>query len=226
MLEVCVTPFFSSSHETFPEKLICLKCKSPYTSQVLWKAPTSCLTLCVVLSAFPEQSMRHKILYCHKNVYFYPTQKLHLLMGSAPLSFQSKAAWVAVWTGSKDAWKQPPLFSDALNHSFPEESWQIPRLSQIQLCLFRCWLHTQQGQSNGRPASHCILGSATQNKPTQKTPPPKSPKEKNKIKPHSKTSNHWKKKKATCVIFLQISKLSLKGLYAVPETISQDLPSP
>lgn len=39
MLEVCVTPFSSSSHETFPEKLNCLLYTSPQTSQVLWKAP-------------------------------------------------------------------------------------------------------------------------------------------------------------------------------------------
>lgn len=150
-------------------------------------------------------------MYCHKNVYFYPTQKLYLLMGTAPLSFQSKVAWVAVWTGSKDAWKQPPLFSDALNHSFPEESWQILRLSQIQLCLFRCWLHTQE-QSSGRPGSHCILGSATQNKPTeknQKTTTPKKPKTKKK-KPKSQTTE-----KSHLCNFLWMSKPSLKGLYTL-----------
>lgn len=170
MLEVCVTPSSSSSHGTFPEKLNC-----PHTSQVPWKAPL--VVLHFVLSYQPFQNNPWGTRFCHRNVYFYPTQKLYLLMGTAPLSFQSKAAWVAVWTGNKDAWKQPPLFSDALNHSFPEESWRIPRLSQIQLCLFRCWLHTQQEHSSGRPGSHCILGSATQNQP-QKKPKNTTPKKK------------------------------------------------
>lgn len=84
----------------------------------------------------------------------------YLLTGAAPLSFESKAARVTVRAGNKDAGKLPPLFSDALNHSFPEESWRVPRLPQIQLCLFRCRLHTPE-QSSGRPSSHCILGSAT-----------------------------------------------------------------
>lgn len=151
--------------------------------------------------------MRHKILYCHKNVYFYPIQKLYLLMGTAPLSFQSKAAWVAVWTGSKDAWKQPPLFSDALNHSSPEESWRIPRLSQIQLCLFRCWLHTQEEQSSGKPGSHCILGSATQNKPTQKNPKKHHPQ---KAQNQKKTPNPRPLRKATCIIFYGYLNFPLK----------------
>lgn len=157
--------------------------------------------------------MRHKVLCCHKNVYFYPTQKLYLLMGTAPLSFQRKAAWVSVWTGSRDAWKQPPLFSDALNHSFPEESWRIPRLSQIQLCLFRCWLHTQE-QSSGRPGGHCILGSTTQNKPTQKTEkhhPQKSLKKTQKNpKPTQNPQNPKSLKKVTCVIFYGYLNFPLK----------------
>lgn len=94
---------------------------------------------------------------------------LYLLMGTAPPSFQSKAAWVIVRAESKDAWKQPPVFSDALNHSFPEESWRTPRLPQIQLCLFRCWLHARE-RSSGRRSSHRILGSATKNKKNNKPP--------------------------------------------------------
>lgn len=58
--------------------------------------------------------------------------------------------------------QQPPLFSDALNHSFPEESWQGPRLPQIQLCLFRCWLPAQE-QSSSRPSSHKKRGEKRHN---------------------------------------------------------------
>lgn len=155
-------------------------------------------------------------MYHYKNMRFHPTLRvLYLLMGTASLSFQSKAAWVIVGAGSKDAWRQPPLFSDALNHCFPEESWRIPRLPQIQLCLFRCWLHTQE-QSGGRPSSHCILGSATI-KTTTHNPKTHTPK-----KPHP----NKKQAPKTLVQFLQVSYLFFKGLNALPESAHDHLPSP
>lgn len=98
--------------------------------------------------------MRLKTLQHSTNVHLHSTQDmLHLLMGTALLPLPSKAARLIVQAGSKDAWKQPPLFSDALNHCFPEESWRIPRLLQIGLCLFRCWLHAQSGAVAGQAAA-------------------------------------------------------------------------
>lgn len=165
MLEIHGTPSSSSLHETSPERLNCPEPISPHTSQLLWESPTSCLTLhchvslariiCEAQDFMPLQECK-----------FFIQHNMYLLVGTAPLPFQSKAAWVIVWTGSKDAWKQPPLFSDALNHSFPEESWWIPRLPQIKVCLFRCRLHAQE-QSSDR---HCNLGSATEKNPTKTTP--------------------------------------------------------
>lgn len=175
-------------------------CMSPHTSQVLWKAPLAVwhFALPISLSRIIHETQDFGLP--QEYVFLSNTKTLYLCMGTAPLSFQSEAAWVSVWTGSKDAWKQPPLFSDALNHSFPEESWRIPRLSQIQLCLFRCWLHTQQEQSSGRPGSHCILGSATQNKLTQKTPSPKKPKTNKKKPPKPQTTE----KSHLCHFFMAI----------------------
>lgn len=218
-------------HRTFPERLNCSKWF--HASQVLWASPGSCLTLCTIMSAWL------KILYHYKNVYFYPTQHaLYLLTGAAPLSFESKAARVTVRAGNKDAGKLPPLFSDALNHSFPEESWRVPRLPQIQLCLFRCWLHTPQ-QSSGRPSSHCILGSATKKpsnnkkKPTlTPPPPPNSTKQK---KPHTiqrhphthqKTHNNSLWNFSRCSTFsLKVYMLCLSlyvSIFPLPSTASEE----